>query len=81
MKYLLVWKINDYVENGGGTYFEKFDTEELLHKHVNILAAKHKEQFEILISGFLHVEYIYKPVNIITEYQPEIKRENHNNLS
>lgn len=45
-KYILVYDISDYPENGGGMYAEEFGMEENnLHKRVNELANENKGKF------------------------------------
>jgi hypothetical protein len=71
-KYILVYEISDYPEMGGGIYAENFGMEEnKMHKRVNELANKNKNNFSVVYAGFLQTEYKYQPVEMITEYRPE----------
>lgn len=73
-KHILVYEINDYPNNGGGTQVEFFeaDAEQEMHKRVNDLAST-DDRISIITAGFLQTEYEYKPVEIIKKYQPEHK--------
>ena len=72
-KYILVYEIDDYPEMGGGTEVEFFEEEQKLHERVNELASN-DERVSITTAGFLSVEYDYKPIEIVKQYRPEIKK-------
>ena len=73
-RYILVYEIDDYQGYGGGTQVEFFDSnsEQEMHERVNELAST-DERISIVTSGFLQVEYEYKPIEIVKEYRPERK--------
>lgn len=70
-RYILVYDINDYADNGGGTYFKSFKEENDLHKEVNNLASSYKELFTITCAGVLVKTYEYEPVIQTLFYKPK----------
>lgn len=70
-KYILVYELAGYPEEGGGTYAEEFGMEDQeMHSRVNELANENSG-FSVVFAGFLQTEYEYEPVNIVTEYRPK----------
>ncbi len=72
-RYILVYEIDDYPDCGGGIQVEFFEKEQEMHRQVNELAST-DERISIITAGYLHAEYEYKPIEIIKEYRPELKK-------
>lgn len=74
-KYILVYQIDDYQDFGGVTQVEFFKStkEDEMHERVNELADQY-EHLTIVFAGFFTTEYEYKPVRIIKEYRPQLKK-------
>jgi len=72
-RYILVYEIDDFADCGGGTHVESFESEEQMHKRVNEVASN-DERVTITKAGLLQKEYEYKPVEVVKEYRPELKK-------
>jgi hypothetical protein len=72
MRYLLVYHIADYAENGGGAIAEDFQNENEMHNRVNELAELHKEIFSVKYAGWLQTEFEYHPVTQVIKYEPKM---------
>jgi len=66
VKYILVYEIDDYPDNGGGTKYEEFNTVEALDKRVIEIYNFH----DITIAGKVE-EFKYKPVETVTKIERE----------
>ena len=73
-KYILVYDVHTYYDDGGGLKAEEFGNEENeMHERVNELAKELKDKFEVIYAGFLQIEYEYEAVKQVIEYQPKQK--------
>lgn len=67
--YILVWVIRDYVENGGGTDWERVEDEQDGLVIINKLNKDWKDKFELLhfsrYSGIVNIE----PVKVVTQFR------------
>lgn len=70
--FILVYKRDDYPENGGGLYIEYPKSITDLENRVNILNDELKERFAIEFAGEIRSELILKPVTRITKYEVEM---------
>lgn len=72
MKYILVYNIETYFDNGGGLHFESFTNEIDMTNFVNELPKRFSEPFTIVFSGMVTNEYTYIAIEKVTKY--ELKR-------
>jgi len=72
-KYILVYDIDRYPDEGGGVQYEKFENETALHETVNSLATQYKDKFSVIVAGWMHHEFEYEPVTQTVEYMPKRK--------
>jgi hypothetical protein len=70
-KYILVYSIDDYPDNGGGTFIEYPKDESDLIERVNLLNTKYQEIFKVECAGFLSSEITFKAVKYATKLEPE----------
>ena len=70
-KYVLVYQVSDYPENGGGMYAEDFEPscERDMHNRVNELANEYKDAFKVVYAGYMTSMYEYEPITQVTEYR------------
>lgn len=71
MKEILVYRINDYPDCGGGLYIEYFDirnANDLISNRINELVKFHGNKFILETTGTLH-EKIYKPIEVVLRYE------------
>ena len=69
-RYILVYKISGYADDGGGTFYEEFGMRyQDMDKRVNELADSYEERFSIVCAGFLQTPIEYKPVVYVREYR------------
>lgn len=73
IKYILIYEKLDYPENGGGIYYEVFETPELMDKQVQNLANKPDFKFEILLAASLGTEFEYAPVEMVKTFERRSK--------
>ena len=71
-KYILVYELGGYPEEGGGMYAKEFGIEEhKMHKEVDELLKKHKDNLTIVYAGFLQVEFKYEPIEYAVRVEPK----------
>ena len=75
---VVIWEINDYAEMGGGTYYDKFSSnnDEIgeAQKFINEKNKEYGERFTVLEIFGTHHEYKATPVEKVTDYEIEAKR-------
>jgi hypothetical protein len=70
-KYILVYKIGGYSDDGGGMYAEQFGMEERkMHEAVDELVKIHKNNVTVVYAGFLQTEYKYEIVEYAIRVEP-----------
>lgn len=71
-KYILVYKLGGYIDDGGGTYTQEFGMEEQkMHETVEGLVKTHKDNFTIVYAGFLQTEYKYEVIEYAVRVEPK----------
>jgi hypothetical protein len=73
VKYILVYEMKGYAEEGGGTYAEYFETIEEMTEFVNKKIVNHEKDFTISFACSIDREIEYKPVEIIKRFEPSPK--------
>jgi hypothetical protein len=72
-RYILVYKLGGYPEDGGGTYAQEFGMEEnKMHETVEELVKTHMDNFTIIYAGFLKKEYKYETVKYAIRVEPRL---------
>lgn len=66
-RYVLIWQVNDYPENGGGLQWRSFQTVEEMDAKVDQLLSEHGDKFKIDASYSILEEIKYQPVAVITK--------------
>lgn len=66
MKYIIVYQVHDYPGMGGGTYYQEFDTPELLDKKVSEVMGN--KDHSLTIAGEFNA-YEYKAVEYVTKIE------------
>jgi len=66
MKYILVYDVNGYPEEGGGTYYEEFDTIQSLDNRVSEIMT---DKQNTLVAAGEFKPYEYKAVEYITKIE------------
>lgn len=70
-KYILVYELSGYPDDGGGIYTQEFGMEEQkMHQSVGDLVKTHKDDLTIIYAGFLQVEYKYKAIEYAVRVEP-----------
>ena len=64
--FILVYENDDYAEMGGGTFFERMESVEILTDRVNELNEQ-IEDFSVIFAGQVFNEIKFEPVEIITK--------------
>ena len=73
-KYVLVYELEGYPEDGGGTYSEQFGMDKYkMHNFVQKLVTQYKERFTLVFAGFLQQEYTYETVEYAIRVEPKMK--------
>jgi hypothetical protein len=71
-KYILVYTLGGYPEEGGGTYTQEFGMEERkMHEEVEELVKTHKNNLTIVYAGFLQTEYKYEAIEYAIRVEPK----------
>jgi hypothetical protein len=66
-QFILVWTVNDYPDNGGGTEYELYDNIQQVTNKVNELAQD--KRMAVAFCGHLRDEVKFKPVEKITLWE------------
>ncbi len=71
-KYILVYELGGYPDEGGGMYAQEFGMDERsMHETVEELVKTHKDNLTIVYAGFLQTEYKYKTVEYAIRVEPK----------
>lgn len=71
-KYILVYELGGYTEEGGGMYAKEFGMEEdKMHERVEELVKVHKDNVTVVYAGFLQIEYKYETVEYAIRVEPK----------
>lgn len=78
MSYLLIYEINDYPENGGGTQVEEFETSTAMTGRASELLLQNTEDYKKYadVRGFrLKSSYSFAPIQVVERFiaVPETK--------
>ena len=71
MKYILIYNIDDFHENGGGVVYEEskdFSEKENIIKRINELAVSYGSRFEFITAGSLYNIEIFEET-VITKFK------------
>jgi hypothetical protein len=68
-EFILIWRINDYPDNGGGLEFDLFDSIQQIEDKVNEL--NDDERFAIEYSARIADELKFIPVEKVTRWKVE----------
>lgn len=72
MAYILCYKISDYEITSSEA--ERFKEEKEMHDRVNELFNEEGSGLEILFAGNIHLEFEYKPIEVVTKLQHSFKK-------
>ena len=64
-EFLLIWHVDEYPEMGGGTYFDRYETSDLMLEKANLIIQQ--GDTEIVFCGRIDEEYELEPVTTITK--------------
>jgi len=71
-KYILIYELDGFPEEGGGLYLDEFGmNEQDMHKRVQELITEHKSEITITLAGFMTSEWKYKVVEYAKVVIPE----------
>lgn len=72
-KYILVYELGGYPDEGGGIHTEEFGTDDKkMHEAVEAHVKTHRDNFKVIYAGFLQVEYKYETVEYAVKVKPKI---------
>jgi hypothetical protein len=73
-KYILVYEMKDYPDNGGGVFTKEFGMDERgMHLAVEKLLRGYRDKVRIIYAGFLQTEYTYDIIEYAIRVEPRIK--------
>ena len=73
--HILVYRINDYANMGGGLYYEDgFEHEHNITNRVQELAKEYEDKLKIICAGYLVSEIEFEPIKYAVKYKAVSKK-------